>query len=138
MSRRGAIKEVEARLLAVLEKDLEAEKEPPPPTWTPEIGDKLTGEFRGWALRDSRFGGQVQVALVRSDAGVLRSVWCETKRLKSAMDNTDPKPGDGITIERGWDIDIGRDYPLRTFRVVVNRNDGSLPRAYGILEGGGQ
>jgi len=126
------------RLAAILEIDLGKEKEPPPASWSPEIGDKLVGKFRGWATRDSRFGGQVQVALVRSDAGVLYSVWCETKRLKSAMDKADPQPSDGITIERGGDIDISRDYPLRTFRVVVDRDDGSPPRAYGILEGGGQ
>ena len=126
------------RLREILEIDLEKQREPPPASWSPEIGDKLTGEFRGWAIRDSRFGGKVHVALVRSDAGVLYSVWCETKRLKSAMDNADPQPADGITIERGGDIDIGRDYPLKTFRVVVEKNDGSPPRAYGKLEGGGQ
>jgi len=127
------------RLDAILAIDLEAEKEPPPASsklWTPEIGDKLVGKFRGWATRDSRFGGQVQVALVRSDAGVLYSVWCEAYRLKSAMDAADPQPGDGITIERGGDTDIGKDYPLKTHEVVIDKHDGAPPRAYGKLEGG--
>ncbi len=138
MSRRGASKEAEARLLAILEIDLDAEKEPPPPAWSPEVGERLIGEFLGWVERDSQFGGQAKVALIQANSGARYSVWCASKGLKYEMEAADPKPGDAIAIVRREDRDTGKEFPLKRFQVAVDRNNGSPPRADESVGGGAQ
>lgn len=137
MSRRGASEEAEARLLAVLEIDLDAEKEPPPPAWSPAIGERLIGEFIGWVLRDSQYGGKVQVALIHSNSGVRYSVWCGSKGLRDAMKKEDPRPGDAIAIMRRNDRKTGGGHLAKQYKVAVDRNNGgSSPRADDQIEGG--
>jgi len=140
MSRRGTDKDAEARLLAILEIDLASEREPSVPTWSPQIGEQLIGEFLDWIYKPSRFEGQgeVPVALIQSNSGVRYAVWCSAWRLKAAMQAADLQRGNAIAIKRLGDRDTGKKNPSRRFKVVVDRNDGSPPRTYGETGGGAQ
>ena len=140
MSRRGTDKETEDRLLAVLEIDLDAEREPSVPTWSPQIGEQLIGEFLDMTSKPSQYEGkgEVPVALIQSNSGVRYAVWCGAWMLRSAMQEAKLKPGNGVAIKRLEDRDTGKKHPERRFKVVVDRNDGSPPQTYGDTGGGGQ
>ncbi len=125
MTDRGAKKKAEARLLEVLEIDLEADREPIAVAWMPEEGEELVGKFRRWSVRTDANGKGHSVALIRDDAGQLYSVWCLHVVLKKAMARADPQPGDRIKIERQGDCMSVKKRIYRMYRVAVLKRAGA-------------
>jgi len=124
-----------ARMDRLLEVDTSGEVEPPPPSWKPEPGDKLIGEFIRWETVTGNLERQHRIAIIEDRAGVRHSLWCSPTMPRSEIKRTDPQPGDGITIERKADRNVGRPHPLKVFRVTVKRDSGSPTRADWNLEG---
>ena len=125
-----------ARLARLLRVDTSKEVEPPPPSWKPEPGDALTGEFIRWDTLIGNLENKHRIAIIEDRAGVRYSLWCSPTMLRSEMKRANPQPGDGITIERREDRDTGKPNPLKVFRVTVKRDSGSPQRADWNLEGG--
>jgi hypothetical protein len=125
MTGRGGKKKDEARLLEVLEIDLEADREPIAVAWMPEEGEELVGMFRRWSVRTDANGQDHPVALIRDDAGQLYSVWCLHVVLKKAMHRVDPQPGDRIKIERQGDCMSAKKRIYRMYRVAILKRAGA-------------
>ncbi len=93
-------KKREARLIAVLEVDTDADREPIAAAWMPEEGETLEAEFRRWSVRTDSNGNDQDVAIVRGGAEQLYSVWCSPVVLKKKMHRANPQPGERLRIKR--------------------------------------